>query len=69
MAQLGIKYVMAFTCIIVIILGFIMAKRYVLTKEKNALVEKYLPYAREGRLTELSAEESDELESLKASLK
>lgn len=69
MAQLGIKYVMAFTCIIFMILGFIMAKRYVLTKEKNALVEKYLPYAREGRLSELSAEESEELESLKASLK
>ena len=68
-AQMGIKYVMAFTCIIFMILGFIMAKRYVLTKEKNALVEKYLPYAREGRLSELSAEETTELESLKASLK
>jgi Na+/melibiose symporter-like transporter len=68
-AQNGIKYVMAFTCIIFMILGFIMAKRYVLTKEKNALVEKYLPYAREGRLAELSAEESGELESLKASIK
>ena len=69
MAQLGIKYVMAFTCIIFMILGFIMAKRYVLTKEKNALVEKYLPYAREGRLSELSSEECVELEELKASLK
>ena len=68
-AQMGIKYVMAFTCIIFMILGFIMAKRYVLNKEKNTLVEKYLPYAREGRLSELSAEESEELESLKASLK
>ena len=68
-AQMGIKYVMAFTCIIFMILGFVMAKRYVLNKEKNALVEKYLPYAREGRLSELSAEESAELESLKASLK
>ena len=68
-AQLGIKYVMASTCIIFMVLGFIMAKRYVLTKEKNALVEKYLPYQREGRLSELSAEESEELASLKSSLK
>ncbi len=68
-AQLGIKYVMAFTCIIFMIFGFIMAKRYVLTKEKNALVEKYLPYAREGRISELSAEETEELAALKESLK
>ncbi len=68
-AQLGIKYVMAFTCIIFMIFGFIMAKRYVLTKEKNALVEKYLPYAREGRISELSAEEAEELAALKESLK
>ena len=68
-AQMGIKYVMAFTCIIFMIFGFVMAKRYALTKEKNALVEKYLPYTREGRTSELSADESAELEALKASLK
>ena len=68
-AQMGIKYVMAFTCIIFMILGFVMAKRYALSKEKCALVEKYLPYQREGRLSELSPEESSELESLKSSLR
>ena len=66
-AQLGIKYVMAFSCIIFMVFGFIMAKRYNLTKEKNARIEKYLEMQREGRLGELT-EEASELESLKASL-
>ena len=68
-AKLGIKYVMAFTCIIFMIFGFIMAKRYVLSKEKNLQVEKYLKIQREGRLDELCTEEKSELEALKASLK
>ena len=68
-AQNGIKYVMAFTCIIFMILGWVMARRYVLSKEKNAQVEKYLAYQREGREGELSPEERSELEALKASLK
>ena len=68
-AQNGIKYVMAFTCIIFMILGWVMARRYVLSKEKNAQVEKYLAYQREGRVEELSSEERSELEALKASLK
>ena len=68
-AQNGIKYVMAFTCIIFMILGWVMARRYVLSKEKNAQVEKYLAYQREGRIEELSSEERSELEALKASLK
>jgi GPH family glycoside/pentoside/hexuronide:cation symporter/oligogalacturonide transporter len=68
-AQNGIKYVMAFTCIIFMILGWVMARRYVLSKEKNAQVEKYLAYQREGRVEELSPEERSELEALKASLK
>ena len=68
-AQNGIKYVMAFTCIIFMILGWVMARRYVLSKEKNAQVEKYLAYQREGRVEELSFEERSELEALKASLK
>ena len=38
-AQNGIKYVMAFTCIIFMIFGFVMAYRYSLTKEKNKKVE------------------------------
>ena len=67
-AQNGIKYVMAFTCIIFMVLGFVMAKRYALSAEKNKQVEKYLAYQREGRLDELSSDEAAELESLKKSL-
>lgn len=68
-AQNGIKYVMAFTCIIFMIFGWVMARRYVLSREKNAQVEKFLAYQREERGEELTDEESVELEALKASLK
>ena len=67
-AQNGIKYVMAFTCIIFMVLGFVMAKKYCLSKEKNRKVQKYLAVSREGRLDELSNEELEELESIKKSL-
>ena len=67
-AQNGIKYVMALTCIIFMVLGFIMARRYVLSREKNQAVEKYLALARENKLDELSDEEKEELASLKSSL-
>lgn len=66
-AQNGIKYVMALSCIVFMTFGWIMAKRYVLSKEKNAKVEKYLTYQREGR-TELGDEETEELRELKNSL-
>lgn len=68
-AQNGIKYVMAFTCITFMILGWVMARRYSLTKEKHAKIEKFLPYQRENRLSELSTDELKELDALKASLK
>lgn len=67
-AQNGIKYVMAFTCIIFMIFGFIMAHRYSLTKEKNKKVEKYLPLVRENKVEQLNDEEKQELEELKKSL-
>ena len=67
-AQNGIKYVMAFTCIVFMTLGFIMAKRYVLSKDKNQRVEKYLAIQREGGLDELSDSEREELEALKKSI-
>ena len=67
-AQNGIKYVMAFTCIVFMILGFIMAKRYSLSAEKNKRIEKYLTLQREGGLDQLSPEETEELEALKKSL-
>ena len=67
-AQNGIKYVMAFTCIVFMVLGFVMAKKYALSAEKNKQVEKYLAYQREGRINELSPAEFAELEALKKSL-
>ena len=67
-AQNGIKYVMAFTCIIFMILGLVMSKRYVLSREKNEKVEKYLSYSRANSTNELSNEERSELEELKKSL-
>ena len=67
-AQNGIKYVMAFTCITFMILGFIMAKRYVLSKEKNLKVQKYLAAKREGKLGDLSEEENKEYNELRSSL-
>ena len=63
-AQNGIKYVMAFTCIAFMTFGFIMAKRYVLSHEKNAQVEKYLQIKRAGKLDELSGDEMNEYKEL-----
>ena len=67
-AQNGIKYVMAFTCIAFMVLGFVMARKYVLSREKNEKVAKYLAVAREGGLDKLSNEEKAELDSLRKSL-
>ena len=67
-AQNGIKYVMAFTCIAFMIFGFIMAKRYVLSKEKNESVQKYLALQRAEKLGELDLEEINELDALKKSI-
>lgn len=67
-AQNGIKYVMAFTCIIFMVFGFIMAKKYVLSREKNQQVQKFLVISREGKLDELTAEQKNELDELKKSL-
>ena len=67
-AQNGIKYVMAFTCIIFMILGFVMSKRYKLTREKNAKVEKYLAIKRAEELEALCDEEKAEYAELTRSL-
>ena len=67
-AQNGIKYVMAFTCIIFMTLGFIMAKRYVLSREKNKKVEKYLAIKKADKMDELSEEEMQEYIELARSL-
>ena len=68
-AQNGIKYVMAFTCIAFMTLGWFMARKYSLTQKTNIKVEKYLKISRENRLGELSDEEITELEALKASIR
>ena len=68
-AQNGIKYVMAFTCIAFMTLGWFMARKYSLTQKTNIKVEKYLKISRESRLGELSDEEITELEALKASIR
>jgi Na+/melibiose symporter-like transporter len=67
-AQLGIKYVMAFTCIIFMVFGFIMSKRYTLSKEKNLKVEKYLKIKRDGMLDTLTESEKQELNELTNSI-
>jgi GPH family glycoside/pentoside/hexuronide:cation symporter/oligogalacturonide transporter len=67
-AQNGIKYVMAFACIAFMVFGFIMAKKYALSKKVNEQVERFLPTVREGRLDELSIDEKAELEALKQSI-
>ena len=65
-AQNGIKYVMAFTCIIFMVFGFVMAKKYVLSKERNEQVQKFLAIKREGKIDELGAEDSAEYLELKS---
>ena len=68
-AQNGIKYVMAITCILFMILGFIMARRYVLSRKNNELVSKYLTIKKENKLDELSEEEKKEYEELISKIK
>ena len=65
-AQNGIKYVMAFTCIIFMVFGFVMAKKYILSKERNEQVQKFLAIKREGKIDELGAEDSAEYLELKS---
>ena len=67
-AQNGIKYVMAISCIIFMTFGFIMAKKYVLSKEKNEKVQKYLALQRENAIASLDNAEKDEYDALKKSL-
>ena len=68
-AQNGIKYVMAITCIIFMIVGFIMSKKYVLGHENNERVSKYLFIKKENKLDELSEEEQTEYNELISKLK
>lgn len=63
-SQNGIKYVMAITCILFMVLGFVMARGYVLSQEKNRQVQKYLSLKREGKLDSLTEQEQREYKEL-----
>ena len=63
-AQNGIKYVMAFTCIVFMVLGFAMARRYVISQQVNQKVQKYLALKREDKLQQLTEEEQEEYSRL-----
>ena len=63
-AQNGIKYVMAFTCILFMALGFLVARKYVISQQVNQQVQKYLACRREDRLEQLTGEEQAEYEAL-----
>ena len=68
-AQNGIKYVMAFTCILFMVLGFVMARRYVISQQVNGQVQKYLSCKREGKLEQLSLQEQEEYARLQQLLR
>ena len=63
-AQNGIKYTMAFTCIAFMALGLVMARKYVLSHEKNEKVQEYLAVKREDGLEQLSDEKQKEYKDL-----
>ena len=63
-AQNGIKYVMAGTCIIFMVFGFIMAKKYVLSQACNKKIQKYLALKRENKLNGLNEKDKKELNEL-----
>ncbi len=63
-AQNGIKYSMALTCMVFMLLGYLVAKRYVLGQKKNLLVQKYLKHKRENTLNELDESEKTEYDQL-----
>ena len=68
-AKLGIKLVMSITCIVFMILGYILSKKYVLNKKTENKVEKYVNLQREGKLDDISLEEQQEYDELVLLLK
>lgn len=64
-AQNGIKYVMAITCILFMALGFVMARKYVISQQVNKQVQKYLACQRENRLEQLSEADREEYAELR----
>lgn len=55
-AKLGIKLVMSITCIIFMIVGYLMSRKYVLSKSIEAQVDKFVNIQRENNLEEMSEE-------------
>ena len=68
-AKLGIKLVMAITCIIFMFIGLIVSKRYVLTKRVEDKVDKFINIQRDGELENISEEEKQEYNELITVLK
>jgi GPH family glycoside/pentoside/hexuronide:cation symporter/oligogalacturonide transporter len=63
-AQLGIRIAMSLSFVLLMTLGYIMAKRFVLTNERSLLVRKFLKFRVEGKpLTDEETEELNVLES------
>ena len=63
-AKLGIKLVMSLTCIVFMAVGFLMSRRYMLSKQVEAQVDKYVNIQRDGKLEEMSEEEQAEYDEL-----
>ena len=63
-AKLGIKLVMSITCIVFMLLGFFMSRKYVLSKAVEAKVDQYVNIQRDGKLDSLSGEETLEYTEL-----
>ena len=68
-AKLGIKLVMAITCMVFMSIGFIMSRKYVLSKEVEAKVDKFVNIQRDGNLESITEEEQQEYNELITVLK
>ena len=61
-AKLGIKLVMSITCIVFMCVGYIVSKKYILSKDVEAKVDKYLLIQRDNKLDSIeNASEYNEL--------
>ena len=63
-AKLGIKLVMSITCIVFMILGYIVSRKYALSKDVENKVDKFVNLQREGKLEEITSQEQQEYEEL-----
>ncbi len=68
-AKLGIKLVMSITCIIFMCLGLIISKKYCLTKDIEAKVDKFVNIQRDNKLEEMNEVDKQEFDELLKVLK